>query len=91
MRKLGRILRKSTRIASRIIGGEAVIVLPAEGYVIALNTTATSIWKAIDGRKTIEDIISAVVQKYDVGEKKAREDVKRFLKDLQRKKIVFLR
>jgi len=91
MRKLGRILRKSTRIASRIIGGEAVIVLPAEGYVFALNTTATSIWKAIDGRKTIEDIISAVVQKYDVREKKAREDVRRFLKDLQRKKIVFLK
>jgi len=42
---------------------------------IALNETATFIWKLCDGKRTINEIISIMVDKYDVERKVAEKDI----------------
>lgn len=91
MVKLGKIPIKSPRIASRVIGGEAVIVHPSKGFVYALNKTGTQVWKAMDGKKTIADIIGRIVKEYNVVEGKARMDIKGFLNALRRKGLILFK
>ncbi len=82
------IPRKSTRIASRVIGGEAVIVVPTAGDVLALNDMGTRIWGEIDGKKSVGDIIQSVVRDYDVTKRRAGRDVRAFLRELQKNRAV---
>jgi len=89
--KLGKIPIKSPRIASRVIGGEAVIVHPSKGFVFALNKTGTQVWKAIDGKRTIADIIGRIVKEYNVVEGKAMMDIKGFLNVLRRRELVIFK
>jgi len=42
---------------------------------IALNDTGTFIWKLCDGKTTINEIIAAVIKKYDVEKQNAEKDV----------------
>lgn len=42
---------------------------------IALNDTATFIWKLCDGKTTIRKIITAVIKKYNIEEQTAENDV----------------
>jgi len=89
--KLGKIPIKSPRIASRIIGGEAVIVHPSKGFVYALNKTGSQVWKAMDGKRTVADIVGRIVKEYDVVEGEARKDVSGFLNALKRREIIIFK
>jgi hypothetical protein len=57
---------------------------------IALNKTATFIWKLCDGKRPIKQIILNVLQKYNVSEEKARKDVLAYLKILLEEKTIKL-
>lgn len=91
MLKLDTIPYKRARIAWRVIAGEAVIVLPVAGCVLALNESGTRVWKAIDGRRTVGKIADGLVREYDVPEPRARRDVRKFLKDLVKTKAVLVK
>jgi hypothetical protein len=48
--------KRSEDTASRVVDGEAVIVIPQKGVVTVLNETGSGIWQLLDGRNSIEDI-----------------------------------
>ncbi len=81
------VLRKSPGAASRIIDGEAVIVLPEAGMVRVLNEAGSFIWEAIDGKNKISEISRALTQKFEVSKGKALTDTKEFIAVLISKKM----
>ena len=83
------VVKKALATASRIIDGEAVIVLPEEGMVRVLNEGGSFIWKAIDGKKKIDDIAQAVIGEFKISKAQAFSDTKEFIEELIEKKMIF--
>ncbi len=79
---------RDERISWRMIEDEAILVDRDEREVLRLNPIGTEIWKTIDGKCTLTEIIDHVYQTFEVDRKRAQKDVLRFLKKLIRRELV---
>lgn len=75
---------------SRTVEGEAVIVLPESGQVGILNEVGTKVWELADGRRSLEEIVAAVVEEFEVTPEQARQDVDAFVRELVEKEMLIL-
>ena len=55
---------------------------------VALNETATFIWKLCDGKRTVDQIISEVLKNYDVSEERTKQDILNYIKLLIKEKTL---
>lgn len=85
---LGTILCKTPDAAYRIYDGEATIVLPSKAEVTVLNPVASLVWDAIDGRRTLAEILESVLRDYDVPREQAMRDLLEFVNTLREQGMV---
>lgn len=57
---------------------------------IALNETATFIWKLCDGKRTINQIIREILKKYNTSEERAKDDTLGLIETLLKEKTIEL-
>ena len=48
---------RAANLASRVLNGEAIIMNPVDSKLFSLNETATVIWLAADGTRTLREIV----------------------------------
>ncbi len=63
-------------------------VLFADGIMLSLNILGTEIWKRCDG-KTFDEIVSELVQVFDVDMEVLRKDASGFLAELEKEKYIY--
>ncbi len=73
---------KHPRTASRVIDGEAVIVIPEGDTVKVLNDVGSRIWELADGTKTVGEIAGVIYDEYEVDRDQAKKDVVEFVEEL---------
>ncbi len=56
--------------------------------IYTLNPVAARIWELIDGKRQVKDIAKAILQEYEVDERKAEKDLQEFLSQLEERKAV---
>lgn len=78
------------QVATRIIDGEAVIVLPKSGQVKVVNEVGSRIWELIDGTRNIGEITETIVAEYDVTAEQAERDVEEFIQELLESEMLVL-
>jgi hypothetical protein len=79
----GKYIAKSSAIASRLLGGEMMIMSAVDSTFFTLNPVATVIWQAADGRTPLTDIVThRVCAEFEVDPEVARRDVERFVEEL---------
>jgi len=81
---LNSILSHSPSVVTRKTGNEYVLVPITDNIadmdsVYTLNETGAFIWEQIDGKKSTEEIISAMTEEYDIDKDTATEDVLQFI------------
>jgi hypothetical protein len=76
------------RTASRVFGGEAVIISPTANMVRMLNPVGSRIWELVDGSRTVEDIAQVLAGEFDVDLSHARDSVALFLQELAGKELL---
>jgi methyltransferase-like protein len=84
MPDLKSILSHSPSVVTRKTGNEYVLVPVTDNIadmdsVYTLNETGAFIWEQIDGKKSTEQIISAMTEEYDIDNNTATEDVLQFI------------
>ncbi len=84
MTDLKSILSHSPAVVTRKTGNEYVLVPVANNIadmdsVYTMNETGAFIWDLIDGKRTVEDLIDALTNEYDIDSKTAKEDVFSFI------------
>jgi hypothetical protein len=80
-------LRRHPDVAWQRIGDEAVVMSLAEGRVLGLNPTGALVWSLVE--ELGEDgLVAAVVERFEVDEAGAREDVRGFLSLLRARGLV---
>jgi hypothetical protein len=70
------------QVATRIVDGEAVIVLADSGQVNVLNPVGTRMWELIDGTRSVQQIADAVCAEFDVTEAQVQRDLEEFMQEL---------
>ncbi len=70
-------------VASRIVGGEAVVVVPARSEAHVLNETGSAVWSMMDGSRAAPEIASELAARYDADEAVTARDLETFMGDLQ--------
>jgi hypothetical protein len=73
---------KHPRTASRLVDGEAVIILPEEGVVRMLNQVGSRIWDLADGTRPVRDIAETIYGEFDVEREQARKEVVEFIQEM---------
>jgi hypothetical protein len=89
----GVVFRHHDSLVARDLAGEKVI-LPVRGKVgdlgciYTLNGTANEIWKLLDGRRTVAQIVEEMAPQYEVDRETLAADVNRTLTELQQEGLI---
>ncbi len=93
MTGLKTIISHSASIVTRKTGNEYVLVpitnnIADMNSVYTLNETGAFIWDQIDGKRTLEEIISALTDEYDIDYENAETDVFSFIDNMSKYLII---
>ena len=70
------------------IGGQIVVIPTADDMdldmMIKLNETGCFLWEQLQSETTVDEVVQAVLRKYDIEEAAARNYVEAFVKDLEK-------
>ena len=69
-------------------GGEGMIVDLTTKQYYRLNETAALIWRGLEGRKGVDEIIEEMQSKYEVSREQAAASVDRLISKLRTNKLV---
>lgn len=76
-------IAKSPAIASRLLGGEMMVMSAVDSTFFTLNRVATVIWQAADGHTPLSEIVAEhVCTEFEVDSEIAHRDVERFVEEL---------
>lgn len=70
------------QVATRIVDGEALIVLADSGQVNVLNPVGTRMWELMDGTRNVQQIADTICDEFDVAEDEAKRDLEEFVRQL---------
>jgi len=84
---------KDTKLVTRSIAGETIIVPVASGVgdldsIYTLNEVGSTIWTLIDGRRSVDEIVDTVGSEYEVTPEDAARDVADFITSLASEGLV---
>jgi len=82
------VYARSDRMVGRRIAGEYVLVpLGGKGVdldaILNLNAMGAFIWERLDGRRSGVDIVSAILDRFDVERREAERDYLGFMESLR--------
>ena len=81
-------LRRHPDAAWRKIDEQVVVVTPDDGKLHLLNDLASFLWEQLDAAQSIDALVRAVTDEYDVDENTARTDILDFFRDLISKNLL---
>jgi hypothetical protein len=82
MIELSTVLRPRRDIRYRIVDREAVVVQQQDARVMCLNETGTYLLTALDGKRTVRDILAVMPEEYEVSPETLQADTLRYLAEL---------
>ena len=84
-------ISRSPAIASRLLGGEMMIMSAVDSKFFTLNEAATAIWQAADGRTPLSQIVAnSVCSQFDVEPELACRDAEQFVDELSRHGVLLV-
>jgi len=76
-------IARSSDVASRMLGGEMIIMSAADSTLFTLNQQATAIWNAADGVTPLSEIVeSKICGAFEVDPAVAYQDAEELVRDL---------
>jgi hypothetical protein len=76
-------IARSAAIASRLLGGEMMIMSTVDSTFFTLNPVATVVWQAADGHTPLSEIVTQrICAEFDVDFETAHRDAEGFVEEL---------
>jgi len=86
-----RYIARSEKVAWRLLDGEMIIMSALDSTLFNLNTVATLIWQAADGRTPLSKIVRGLIcEEFDVDPDVAYRDAEAFVNELASHRILTL-
>ncbi len=68
----------------------AVLLHLETKFYYSLNEVGQAIWRMIDSVESFDELTHGLLEEYEVEEERAKKSISRFLKELEREKLVVL-
>ena len=81
-------VRPSDKTLFRNVEGEAVLLGLDAGAYFGLDPVGTRIWELLAERQLLRDVLSGIVQEFEVDEPRAEADLLRLVRELAARKLV---
>ena len=85
-----RLRPNEEEVAGKVMDGEAIIINLSNGIYYSMDKVGGLIWELIDGRYSLEEMVTALCARYDVSAEKAKSDVERLLGELVQENLVIV-
>jgi len=82
------VFRRNPKLAWREIDGEVVIISPDDSVLHELNETASAVWRHIDGKLPLGEIVKTLAETYDAPVETVQADVEELAADLTAKNLL---
>lgn len=87
------VVSRSCSVVTRKTGNEYVLVpitnnIADMNSVYTLNETGAFIWELIDGKKSVNELIDALITEYEIDKDTATEDVFSFIEEMNKYLII---
>ncbi len=76
------------QVAAKVMDGEAILINLATGAYYSIGSTGGFIWSLIERRLSVEEIVRAVTEQYEVDRSRALSDVLRLGNELRAEGLV---
>ena len=78
-----RYVARDTHVASRLMGGEMMIMSTRDSTLFTLNGVASAIWEAADGKTPLDEIVTDhICKEFDVPAEQAMMDAETLVEQL---------
>jgi len=85
-----RLRPNEAEVAAKVLDGEAIIINLSNGMYYSMDKVGGLLWEMIEGGHSLQEIIGAIVSRYDVSDKQAQADVERLAGELKQENLVIL-
>jgi hypothetical protein len=85
-----RLRPNEAEVAAKVMDGEAIIINLSNGMYYSMDGVGGLIWGMIADGHSLEDIVSSVLESYDVSPDEARRDVGRVAAELVEERLVLV-
>ena len=79
---------REEEVASKVIDGEAIIINLANGVYYSMDKAGAFVWDLLQAGRTLEEVIAAVTQHYDVSREQAESSVRELVQELLEENLV---
>ena len=79
---------KTNNIAARVIEGKAFIINTKTSMLHELDDIGTFIWKHIEKKHSLEEIVNSLTTEFEVTVNQAECDLEEFLSELNKKGLI---
>ena len=83
-------LRDGEEVAAKVIDGEAIIINLANGIYYSMDKVGGLIWEMLAGKYSLEEVIAAILARYDVSREQAQADVERLATELLQENLLLV-
>lgn len=80
--------QQNPTVAWRLVDGEAVLIVPEKAQLKMLNRTASHLWQTLVAPRTADELVEALVSRFDVAAEEAARDVGELLPGLVARGLV---
>jgi len=77
-------IQANPEVLWRAVDGEIVVLDPKHGYYYGIDGVGARIWELLQKRTTPQRILKSLIQEYEVDEKRLREDMSKFISQLEK-------
>jgi Coenzyme PQQ synthesis protein D (PqqD) len=77
-----RLRPNEQEVAAKVMDGEAIIINLANGIYYSMDKVGALIWEALAAAHSLEEVILAIIARYDVSREQAQADVERLAAEL---------
>ena len=72
------------------LGQELVLMDTKTGDYLGINAVGTHIWNLLAGSKSVQELVTDLISRFEVTEAQCKTEVEQFLSDLEKRKMVSL-
>jgi len=83
-----RLRSRGEEVAAKVIDGEAIIINLANGIYYSLDKVGGLIWDMVQSEHSLEEMIMAVTDRYEVSREQVDADVQALVEELLRENLV---
>jgi hypothetical protein len=83
-----RVPKKNPDIIAKNVRGEMVLLNPLSGKYYGLNIVGCAFWEKIDGKRSLPEIVSLLLEDFNVEKERLIQDIEDLMKTLTENKLV---